>query len=112
MYPTAPRRNMGFLPILSSRGPTIRKAIAPKTVVAVAASPAINRDPLRELTRYIVKKLLKEEDEMSARTDTPQRIRTFRCLRRLQYPSGLIADFAIVRPCLVRKETTRTPEYP
>src|SRR6266704_792852 len=101
--------NMGFLPNLSSRGPTIRKAIAPKTVVAVAARPAIKRDPLRESTRYIVKKLLKEEAETSARIDTPQRIRTFRCLRRLQYPSGRITDFAMVSPCLVRKETTRSP---
>src|SRR5260370_2613064 len=98
MYPTAPKRNIGFLPNLSSRGPTIRKAIAPKTVVAVAARPAINRDPLRESTRYIVKKLLKEEDETSARIDTPHRIRTFLCLKTLQYPSARIADFTTVSP--------------
>jgi len=55
---------------------------------------------------------LKEEDEMSARIETPQRMRTFRCLRRLQYPSGRIADLAIVRPCLVRKETPRIPKKP
>src|SRR5713226_977 len=100
---------MGFLPILSFKGPIIRKAIAPKTVVAVAARPTIKRDPLREFTRYIVKKLLNEEEETSARIDTPHRIRTFRCLRRLQYPSGRITDFTIVSPCLVRKETTRSP---
>src|SRR6266702_322413 len=109
MYPTAPRRKIGFRPNLSSRGPTIRKAIAPRTVVAVAARPAINLDPLRESTRYIVKKLLKEEDETSARIETPQRIRTLRCLRRFQYPSGRITDFTIVSPCFVRKETTRSP---
>src|SRR2546425_12515662 len=101
---------MGFLPILSSKGPTTLNAIAPRSVVAVAASPAINRDPLRESTKYMVKKLLNEEDETSARIDTPQRIRTFRCLRRSQYPSGRIADFTIVSPCFVRKETTRIPE--
>src|SRR6266566_8272725 len=110
MYPTAPKRNIGFLPNLSSNGPTIRNAIAPRTVVAVAARPAINRDPLRESTRYIVKKLLNDEDETSARIETPQRIRTFLCLRRLQYPSGRTEDFTIVSPCLVRKETTRSPE--
>src|SRR3989441_13321311 len=103
---------MGFLPILSSKGPTTLNAIAPRSVVAVAASPAINRDPLREATKYMVKKLLNEEDETSARIDTPQRIRTFRCLRRLQYPSGRITDFAMVGPCLVRKETVRIPAYP
>src|SRR3989475_10815723 len=110
MYPTAPKRNIGFLPNLSSRGPTIRKAIAPKTVVAVAASPAIDRDPLRESTKYIVKKLLNEEDETSARIDTPQRTPIFLCLRRLQYPSGRITDFAMVSPCLARREMTRIPE--
>src|SRR3989442_13100190 len=101
MYPTAPKRNIGFLPNLSSRGPTIRKAIAPRSVVAVAARPAINRDPLRESTRYIVKKLLKEEEEISARIETPHRTRTFRTPRRVQYPSGRITDLTIVSPCLV-----------
>src|SRR5207302_861828 len=102
--------------VASAITPPINGPRPPPRLIADSKMPspfplsAIDRDPLRESTKYIVKKLLKEEDETSARIDTPHRIKTFRCLRRFQYPSGRITDFTIVSPCLVRKETTRSPE--
>src|SRR5439155_15736982 len=108
-YPAAPSIKTGFLPTLSLSGPTRRYAKTPSTVVPVAASPAVRRDPFRTSTRERVKKLLNAEVETRTVMESRQRIAMFLCLNSSQYPLEMSKDLFRDRASFGANNTTRVP---